>query len=70
MVNMRKTLIFMIGVLIVTMTACTGSDTIPDDWPAPDEMLKNLQDKGYTITEFNKVNSAQCFLRAEFAFSD
>jgi len=50
-----KIAFFLLTVFILNMTAFTACENIPDDWPTPDEMIENLQNKGYTITDDDKI---------------
>ena len=45
----------LVGVLIVFMKICTACSSSSNDWPDTDEMIKNLQNKDYTITEDSKI---------------
>jgi len=56
MVRIKKAFAFLMLLLCLSaFISCDYAESIPKDWPDADEMIENLKNKGYTITEDNKV---------------
>jgi hypothetical protein len=55
MIRKNKTVISLIGIICLFMITCMGCTPSDIDWPSTDEMIRNLQSKGYNIIEETKV---------------